>query len=197
MLEHREHTWIVCFDMEAPGIRYLKTVFGGEGGERFVLDCLQRIEGEMREGDHLFRIAGDKFVLLASSEAYETVLDQAERVFRRNGEKVHYQGNAVELAMFGGLIRLDQGDARSERLFEKLDGVLGRRWELTKRRRVQEEAEEAAALYILNRDFLQEPCIMDMKSGKMSYGIQMERIQTVFGGTGQILKGKGSICHFL
>lgn len=52
MLEHREHTWIVCFDMEAPGIRYLKTVFGGEGGERFVLDCLQRIEGEMREGDH-------------------------------------------------------------------------------------------------------------------------------------------------
>ena len=43
MLEHREHTWIVCFDMEAPGIRYLKTVFGGEGGERFVLDCLQRI----------------------------------------------------------------------------------------------------------------------------------------------------------
>ena len=95
MLEHREHTWIVCFDMEAPGIRYLKTVFGGEGGERFVLDCLQRIEGEMREGDHLFRIAGDKFVLLASSEAYETDLDQAERVFRRNGEKVHYQGNAV------------------------------------------------------------------------------------------------------
>ena len=81
----------------------------------------------------MFRIAGDKFVLLASSEAYETVLDQAERVFRRNGEKVHYQGNAVELAMFGGLIRLDQGDARSERLFEKLDGVLGRRWELTKR----------------------------------------------------------------
>ena len=78
-------------------------------GSVFVLDCLQRIEGEMREGDHLFRIAGDKFVLLASSEAYETVLDQAERVFRRNGEKVHYQGNAVELAMFGGLIRLDQG----------------------------------------------------------------------------------------
>ncbi len=38
---------------------------------------------------------------------------------------------------------------------------------------------------------------MDMKSGKMSYGIQMERIQTVFGGKGQILKGKGSICHFL
>lgn len=142
MLEHREHTWIVCFDMEAPGIRYLKTVFGGEGGERFVLDCLQRIEGEMREGDHLFRIAGDKFVLLASSEAYETVLDQAERVFRRNGEKVHYQGNAVELAMFGGLIRLDQGDARSERLFEKLDGVLGRRWELTKRRRVQEDTDK-------------------------------------------------------
>ena len=156
----------------------------------------------MREGDHLFRIAGDKFVLLASSEAYETVLDQAERVFRRNGEKVHYQGNAVELAMFGGLIRLDQGDARSERLFEKLDGVLGRRWELTsadgfRRIRIREEAEEAAALYILNRDFLQEPCIMDMKSGKMSYGIQMERIQTAFGGTGQILKGKGSICHFL
>lgn len=92
MLEHREHTWIVCFDMEAPGIRYLKTVFGGEGGERFVLDCLQRIEGEMREGDHLFRIAGDKFVLLASSEAYETVLDQAERVFPKKWGKSALSG---------------------------------------------------------------------------------------------------------
>ena len=116
MLEHREHTWIVCFDMEAPGNPLSENRIWRRRRGRFVLDCLQRIEGEMREGDHLFRIAGDKFVLLASSEAYETVLDQAERVFRRNGEKVYYQGNAVELAMFGGLIRLDQGDARSERL---------------------------------------------------------------------------------
>ncbi len=83
-----------------------------------MLDCLQRIEGEMREGDHLFRIAGDKFVLLASSEAYETVLDQAERVFRKKWGKSVLSGNAVELAMFGGLIRLDQGDARSERLLK-------------------------------------------------------------------------------
>ena len=142
VLDRRKHTWAVCFDMEAPGIRYLKTVFGREGGERFVLACLQRIEGEMREGDHLFRIAGDKFVLLAASEAYDTVLDQADRVFRRNGEKVCYQGNAVELAMFGGLIRLDLEDARSESLFEKLDGVLRRRWELTERRRVQEDTDK-------------------------------------------------------
>ena len=43
MLECREHTWVVCFDMEAPGIRCHETAFGRGRGERFVLDCPQRI----------------------------------------------------------------------------------------------------------------------------------------------------------
>lgn len=140
MLECREHTWVVCFDMEAPGIRCLKTAFGREGGERFVLDCLQRIEREMKTGDRLFRIAGDKFALLAVSEDCETVLGQAERILKRNGERVRYEGNDVALAMFGGIVELGKKDAWSASLFERLDEVLDGRWEMTKRRLTPEEA---------------------------------------------------------
>ena len=105
-----------------------------------MLDCLQRIEREMKTGDRLFRIAGDKFALLAVSEDCETVLGQAERILKRNGERVRYEGNDVALAMFGGIVELGKKDAWSASLFERLDEVLDGRWEMTKRRLTPEEA---------------------------------------------------------
>lgn len=93
----------------------METVFAEKEGS-VVLDCLQRISEEETEREIIrnLGIAGDKFVLLASSECKETVLDQAERVFQIVMGKVHYQGNAVESGCVWRTYKVDLGDARSE-----------------------------------------------------------------------------------
>lgn len=150
-LGRRDRTYAVCFDLL--GIRALKTEYGWNGGERFVLECLQRIEAVMGDGDELVRIAGDKFVLVLGTGGHETAREKAGQVLRRNGEEIGYKGGKVPLAMFAGTCCLSAEDAHSELLFERLDGVIRKAHGLIERKMVQGATESRHQLLSDGRDF--------------------------------------------
>lgn len=72
----------------------------------------------------IYRIAGDRFVVLTGSDFLDEVRAIVRGVLARNGEAALYRGNAIQLAAFAGWTYLEREDGENPRLFEKLEAVL-------------------------------------------------------------------------
>lgn len=116
----------LCFDII--GIRQIKAHYGREAGEAVVLEGIRRLEKAAGEAGQIYRIAGDKFVLLMGEKVGETVCRQMEKIMRetlgKNGEELYFHGDLIPVSMFAGWIKLENTDCAAEDLFERLDLVL-------------------------------------------------------------------------
>lgn len=116
----------LCFDVI--GIRQIKAHYGREAGEAAVLHALWRLEAALGEHGEIYRIAGDKFVLLLADKfgekAFERMKEILRRVFERNGEEIWFHGYPIAVSMFAGWTSVEKEDGRAENLFECLDWAI-------------------------------------------------------------------------
>lgn len=121
-LKQTDSSIVACFDII--GIRFIKTCFGREAGDAAALKALQRIESLTKRGGHLYRMAGDKFVVNFESSDYETVRCTVVEVLSCNTNPFLYKENTIPLPMFAGIGDVSAKEITEDNLFPFLDDIL-------------------------------------------------------------------------
>lgn len=116
----------VCFDLLH--FRRIKTCYGREGGEFVILQVIWRLEAALKEGEQVYRMAGDKFVVLLGPKdnagQERRVRELIREVLNKNGETVSFKGNEVYLYLFAGWTILCGEEKEKGQLFRHLDSSL-------------------------------------------------------------------------
>lgn len=123
LFRQRQDCWFVCCDIQnLIPINQIST----KAGDLAILESLRRMNDAAGDDDVVFRIGGDEFALLTYSpdRAYaEGVMD---RILARNGECIDWEGRAIPLSLYGGLVRWDNRTPRYSELFAGLQAVINR-----------------------------------------------------------------------
>lgn len=91
-----------------------------KAGDIAIVESMNRMEREAGENDIIFRIGGDEFVMLTSSEdiAYAESICQRIRAF--NGQPILFEGQEIPLHLHIGAVKFDGAHLRYKDLFTQL-----------------------------------------------------------------------------
>lgn len=91
-----------------------------KAGDIAILESLNRMEREAGEDDIVFRIGGDEFVMLTSSEKKEYAENICEKIKAYNGQSIVYQGKEIPLHLYVGMVKFEGSQMRYRDLYEQL-----------------------------------------------------------------------------
>jgi AraC family transcriptional regulator len=78
------------------------------------------MEREAGEGDIVFRIGGDEFVMLTAHEDKKYADDICERIKSYNGQPIIFDGQEIPLNLHIGVTQFEGKNLRYRDLFEQL-----------------------------------------------------------------------------
>lgn len=100
-----------------------------EAGDIAIITALNRIEDAAGEDDIVFRIGGDEFVALTSSEDSEYANEIAKKILSHNGEAFNWNGKDIPLKLYVTTYKIEAESLRYAELFstmqQKLQDVKG------------------------------------------------------------------------
>ena len=91
-----------------------------KAGDMAILEALNRMEREAGEEDIVFRIGGDEFVMLTSSEKVEYADGICERIRTLNGQPIIFEGQEIPLHLWVGTVKFEGSGLRYRDLYEQL-----------------------------------------------------------------------------
>lgn len=113
----RKNCYFVCCDIKSlvpiNEISY-------KAGDLAILESMNRMEQEAGEGDIVFRIGGDEFVMLTDREEKEYAQGICERLKSYNGQPIQFEEQQIPLNLHVGAIKFEGESLRYRDLFEQL-----------------------------------------------------------------------------
>lgn len=113
----RKNCYFVCCDIKSlvpiNEIAY-------KAGDLAILEAMNRMEREAGDGDIVFRIGGDEFVMLTSHEDKEYAEGICERIKSYNGQPIVFDGQEIPLNLHIGVAQFEGKNLRYRDLFEQL-----------------------------------------------------------------------------
>lgn len=98
-----------------------------EAGDLAIITALKRLEMAAGEDDIVFRVGGDEFVLISSSDSKDYVDQIVAEVLSHNGETISYKDHQIPLNLYAISYKMEFGALRYSELFatmqEKIDEV--------------------------------------------------------------------------
>ena len=121
LFQSRKNCWFVCCD-----INHLVPIneISIKAGDLAILTSLQRMEAVAGEDDVIFRIGGDEFVMLTSSEDEAYAKGLAEEILSHNGEPIDFEGRKIPLSLYAGIVKLGKKVGRYNEMFTELQSVI-------------------------------------------------------------------------
>lgn len=95
-----------------------------EAGDMAIITALRRLENAAGEEDIVFRIGGDEFVLLSSTDSKEYADKIVKEVLSHNGECFEYNGRKIPLNLYATSYKLEIGALRYAELFATMQKKL-------------------------------------------------------------------------
>lgn len=110
-------TYVICFDIA--DLTYINSI-SSAAGDLAIIETAKRID-EAREDDMLmFRIGGDEFALVTGLENLHDVELLAEKVLRKNGEVIEYNGQKLPLSLWAGYEKIPEKSLRYSEFFSSM-----------------------------------------------------------------------------
>ena len=121
LFKTRKSCYFVCCDID-----HLVPIneISHKAGDLAILESLRRMEAEAGDEDVVFRIGGDEFVLLTSSEEAAYAEAVAERIRKYNGEPIVFEGREIPLRLHIAVTKSSSGQVRYKDLFEQLHSAI-------------------------------------------------------------------------
>lgn len=117
----RQECYFICCDIKSlvpiNEISY-------KAGDLAILEVLKRMNKVAGDGDVVFRIGGDEFVLLTNSkdEAYATKI--SEEILKMNGQTFNFEGMDIPLNVYSGVTRYNGKVLKYDELFTSLHSMI-------------------------------------------------------------------------
>lgn len=93
-------------------------------GDLAIIESLRRLESAAGEDDIVFRIGGDEFVLISSSDSEEYAQKIVNEVLSHNGECIIYDGKEIPLYLYAICYKLETKSLRYAELFAAMQEKL-------------------------------------------------------------------------
>ena len=91
-----------------------------KAGDLAIVESLSRMEREAGAEDIVFRIGGDEFVMLTSSEDRAYAEGICEKIKSYNGQPIIYKGQEIPLKLHIGTVKFDGSQLRYKDLYNQL-----------------------------------------------------------------------------
>lgn len=113
----RRHCYFVCTD-----IKCLVPIneISHKAGDLAILESMNRLQNVAGPEDVVFRIGGDEFTLLTSSEDINYAQSLADKIIALNGNTFDYEGKAIPLTLHVAVTKQDEGVLKYNHLFASL-----------------------------------------------------------------------------
>ena len=95
-----------------------------EAGDLAIITALKRLEMSAGEDDIVFRIGGDEFVLISSSDDEEYAAKIVAEVLSHNGEPIVYNGQEIPLYLYATSYKLEFKGLRYAELYAAMQKEL-------------------------------------------------------------------------
>lgn len=95
-----------------------------EAGDLAIITALKRLENAAGEEDIVFRIGGDEFVLITSSDSMEYAQGIVNEVLSHNGECFDCNGQKIPLNLYATSYKLEVGTLRYAELYSTMQKKL-------------------------------------------------------------------------
>lgn len=117
----RKKCYFVCCD-----IKSLVPInqISNKAGDLAILESLKRMNEAAGEEDIVFRIGGDEFALLTSSEDSEYAKSIAKKICAYNNQTFSYEGQEIPLYLYVGIGTFGGSTLKYDELFKELHSIL-------------------------------------------------------------------------
>lgn len=118
LFQERKNCYFICCD-----IKKLVPIneISRKAGDLAILEAVNRMEREAGADDIVFRIGGDEFVMLTSSEDISYAEHIYEQIKSHNGECFTYEQQQIPLSLHTAVVKLENKEyKRYKDLFERL-----------------------------------------------------------------------------
>ncbi|MBQ3029315.1 MAG: helix-turn-helix domain-containing protein [Lachnospiraceae bacterium] len=121
LFKTRKNCYFMCCDID-----HLVPIneISHKAGDMAILESLRRMEAEAGEEDVIFRIGGDEFAMLTSSEDATYAEAIAERIRANNGKPIVYEGREIPLKLHIAVTKSASDQVRYKELFEQLHNAI-------------------------------------------------------------------------
>ncbi len=113
----RKNCYFICCD-----IKSLVPIneISHKAGDLAIIESMERMQRVAGDGDIVFRIGGDEFVMLTASEKVEYANDICDKIRAYNGETIKYEGQDIPLHLHIAAVKFEGKNLRYRDLFEQL-----------------------------------------------------------------------------
>lgn len=117
LIQERRQCYCVCCDIKNMiGLNEISYKAGDLG----ILETIRRMQEASQDGDIVFRIGGDEFVVLTQSEDILYAEDIAKKILSHNGETYDVDGQQVPLRLYASVTKLNGKSIKYHELFTQL-----------------------------------------------------------------------------
>lgn len=113
----RQNCYFVCCD-----IKHLVPIneISHHAGDLAILESMKRMEDAAGPEDVVFRIGGDEFALLTSSEDIQYAQSLAEKIREQNGTAFSCDGQQIPLKLHIGIVKMNGANLKYNELYSEL-----------------------------------------------------------------------------
>jgi diguanylate cyclase (GGDEF)-like protein len=115
---------VLLFDLD--GFKSINSAYGTEFGDRLLLCVAQRLRECIRDVDHLGRIGGDEFCVVASVGGSQDAIQLSDRVMLAIAEPYSIDSRRVTLTSCAGIAIAPRDGTESDQLMDNAELALGR-----------------------------------------------------------------------
>ena len=118
LFNERKNCCFVCCDIK--NLIAINNSISRKAGDLAILESMRRINASAGPEDIVFRIGGDEFALLTSSEDMKYAEDIASKIQNCNQQTILYEEQEIPLSLYISIVKLDNSPIKYNELFTKL-----------------------------------------------------------------------------
>lgn len=121
LIKQRRGCYIICADIER--LMAINEI-SEKAGDMAIEEAFQRLEAAASEGDVVFRIGADEFVMITNCDSEEDAEVVAEKVKSYNGQPVVFEGREIPVRLHVGIMKMEEKIVRYGKLFGRVEEVI-------------------------------------------------------------------------
>ncbi|MDP9219620.1 MAG: diguanylate cyclase [Actinomycetota bacterium] len=118
------HTVGAVFFCDLNGFKQINDNYGHQAGDAVLIACAGRLAGQVRAGDHAYRVGGDEFVILLENIDPWELETVAQRVKTSIAAPLRYDGELFNLSISVGWALIDGHSHDVARILAAADGAM-------------------------------------------------------------------------
>lgn len=121
LFEERKNCYFICCDIK--GLVPINEI-SHKAGDLAILESMNRMNRAAGENDIVFRIGGDEFCMLTSSDDLEYAETIQQKIQQENGKTIIFEGKEIPVSLYVSCVKYAKKHVRYNDLFAELHNAI-------------------------------------------------------------------------